>query len=158
MLRPFEKKSIGRKIHVLFRLSMSHVRLEMEKLGIDAGGFGFLGTLFLQDGLSQDELSNKLRVNKSYTARALVKLEKKGLIKRCQDPKEHRIKRVYLAEKAFEIEPQFVEILKSWHDVMTQGIADDQLKIVRESLEQMIFNAESFLGLPKDKNKENKKP
>ncbi len=80
MYEDFIEKAIGRRVSILFRLSMSHIRREMKKLGFGAGDYPFLAILFFKEGLSQDELSRQMRVDKSYTARALVKLEKMGMI------------------------------------------------------------------------------
>jgi len=149
MFKSFEKKFIGRKIHILFRLSMAHVRAEMKKLGFGAGDYGFLVILFLDEGLSQEELSRKMRVDKSYTARALAKLEKAGMVERRPDPEEYRIKRVFLGRKAREIEPQFFQILKTWHKVLVKDIESDHLAQLQTGLEHMIKNAEAWLGLLK---------
>ena len=78
---------MGRRINLLFRLTMSYLRLEMKKLGIGAGDYTFLIILFFLPGLSQDELSRLLHVDKSYTARSVARLEKMGLVERKPDRK-----------------------------------------------------------------------
>lgn len=145
MFKQLAQKSINRKFHILSKLSMQYVRQEMKKLGYDSGGYEFIAILFTQDGLSQDALSNRLRVNKSYTTRALAKLEKEHLIERKQDPDNHKIKRVFLGKKALELESRFYRILKSWHHVVTDNIDPEELERTHKTLEQMILNAESFL-------------
>ena len=76
MYAEFEKMVMGKRINILFRLSMMHIRNEMKKLGFGAGDYPFIALLFFNEGLSQDELSRQMRVDKSYTARALAKIEK----------------------------------------------------------------------------------
>lgn len=100
MYEGFADASMGRRIDLLFRLSMMHIRNEMKQLGFGAGDYPFIAMLFLNEGLSQDELSRQMRVDKSYTARALAKLEKSGMMERRPDPYEHRIKRVFLGQEA----------------------------------------------------------
>ncbi len=147
MLKSFVEKSVGRRIHILYRLSMMNVRDEMKKLGLGAGDYSFLVLLFVQDGLSQDEISKQMRVDKSYTARAIAKLEKAGMVERRPDPNEHRIRRVFLGEKACEIEPQFVEMLQQWHGTLIEGIDPDEFSILCKVLDQMKENAEACLEL-----------
>jgi len=147
MLKSFIKKSVGRRIHILYRLTMMNVRNEMKKLGFGAGDYGFLAMLFIQDGLSQDEISKQMRVDKSYTARAIAKLEKAGMVERSSDPNEHRIRRVFLGEKAFEIETEFVDMVQQWHRILVEGVDPDDLSTLCKVLDQMKVNAETHLTL-----------
>ncbi len=149
MLKSFVEKSVGKRIHLLYRLTMMNIRNEMKKLGFGAGDYGFLAMLYIQDGLSQDEISRLMRVDKSYTARAIAKLEKSGMVVRRPDPDEHRIRRVFLGEKAFEIEPQFIGALKKWHETLIKGVDPNELDIVIRVLDQMQENAEDHLELEK---------
>ena len=147
MLKSFVEKSVVKRIHILYRLSMMNVRNEIKKLGFGPGDYGFLAMLFIQDGLSQDEISKQMRVDKSYTARAIAKLEKAGMVERRPDPNEHRIRRVFLDEKAFEIEPQFVDMLQQWHSTLIEGVNPEELSILCKVLDQMKVNAEAHLEL-----------
>jgi DNA-binding MarR family transcriptional regulator len=147
MSEKFIEESMGKRIHILFRLSMMNARNEMKKLGFGAGDYAFLAVLFLDDGLSQDELSRRMRVDKSYTARALAKLEKTGMVERRPDPEEHRIKRVFLGKKAHDNKLNFLKIVQGWHKILVKDIDGGDLNTVRSVMDKMIANAEAFLGL-----------
>ncbi len=149
MLKSFAEKSVDKRIHLLYRLTMMNIRKEMKKLGFGAGDYGFLAMLFIQDGMSQDEISNFMRVDKSNTTRAITKLEKSGIVERRPDPEEHRIRRVFLGEKAFEIKPQFIAAIKQWHNALIKNVDPDELGIVIRVLDQMQKNAEDQLNLEK---------
>ena len=147
MYKSFAEKSVGKRIHILFRLSMINFRNEMKKLGFGAGDYAFLAALFMEEGLSQDELSRRMRVDKSYTARAIAKLEKIGMVERRSDPEEYRIKRVFLGKKALENKSDFFNIVKNWHTVLAKDIDNDHLEMICAGMDNMITNAETFLGL-----------
>lgn len=147
MYEEFAKASVGRRVNTLFRLSMMNFRIEMKKLGFGAGDYVFIALVFLNEGLSQDELSRQMRVDKSYTARALAKLEKAGMVKRRSDPDEHRIKRVFIGQNAREIETPFFDMLQNWHNALIKDIDEEDQDIIRDGMDQMIRNAETFLGL-----------
>ena len=147
MYKKFAEDSVGKRIHILFRLSMMNVRAEMKRLGFGAGDYAFLVALFLDEGLSQDELSRRMRVDKSYTARALAKLEKAGMVERRPDPEKHRIKRVFLGKKALDNKLNFFNILQDWHKTLVKDIDKDDLDIIRTGIDKMITNAETFLDL-----------
>jgi DNA-binding MarR family transcriptional regulator len=155
MFKKFAAQSVGRRINILFRLSMMHLRREMKKMGVGAGDYAILFILYIQDGLSQDELSKRMRVDKSHTARAVANLEKMDLVKRRQDPHEHRIKRVFLGKRAREMEFDFFDLAKNWHETLVKDIDPDNLLIIREGMDQMMKNAETSLFLTDLENKNN---
>ncbi len=147
----FVEQAMGRRINLLFRISLRYLRGEMKKLGIGSGDYAFLIILFFRPGSSQDELSGLMHVDKSYTARALARLEKMGLVERKADPDEHRIKRVFLTQQSLDMEDVFFGILKNWHDVLINDIDPDHLKIIRDGLDKMMENASvSLYGRPPD--------
>ncbi|MCP4023159.1 MAG: winged helix-turn-helix transcriptional regulator [Desulfobacteraceae bacterium] len=147
MYKEFAQVSLGRRIHLLFRLSMTHLRQEIGEIGFGAGDYVFLAHLFVQDGISQDELSQRMRVDKSYTARVLAKLEKEGFVKRRPDPSAYRVKQVFLGPKAHEIETIFFNILENWNTTLSKDIPEDRLEELRDDLDTLIKNAEESLGL-----------
>ena len=145
MFNEFKEKTIGRRISILFRLCMGHLRREMKALGFGAGDYAFLAAVFAHPGLSQDELSREVRVDKSYTARALARLEKLDLIQRLPDPEHHRVKRVYPTPRGREIEEEFFQILLGVHGTLTQDMDEGQVQRIRNDLDQMIHNMEMAL-------------
>ena len=143
----FANESMGRRVTILFRLTMSYIRGEMKKMGCGAGDYPFLALLFIKEGASQDELSRMMRVDKSYTARAIARLEKIGMVERRSDPVEHRVKRVFLSVKSKQKEAQFFDMLKNWHQTLTKDIDPAEQEVIRQGLDRMIVNAEQHLGL-----------
>lgn len=146
MFLSFADESVGRRINILFRLSMRHIRGEMKKRGVGTGDYAFMAMLFVKDGVSQDELSRQMQVDKSYTARAVAKLEKMGLVRRRPDPDEHRMKRVFLTPKARDMEGDFFDVLKGWHDILVRDIDGRALEILLDGMDKMIENARISTG------------
>ncbi|MBU0973321.1 MAG: MarR family transcriptional regulator [Proteobacteria bacterium] len=157
MFKTFALESMGRRINLLFRLTMMYARNASKTMGVGAGDYAILFILYMEDGLSQDELSKRMRVNKSYTARAVAQLEKMGMVKRETDPHEHRIKRVFLGDNGRELQADFIGGAKNWHDILVKDIAPEDLAIIRAGLDKMLANAESALGLTDIGNDFNRK-
>lgn len=146
MFASFAPESVGRRINILFRMSMRHLRQEMKDLDVGTSDYAFLAMLFVKDGQSQDELSRNMQVDKSYTARAVAKLEKSDMVRRLPDPHEHRIKRVFLTEKAWDKEKDFFRVLQDWHNILIRNIDPDTLRIILAGMDQMIENGQASLG------------
>lgn len=75
MTLPMDTDAITPLICQISRWSMRFVGREMSRLGFGPGQFFFLAELFRADGLSQDELSRRVGVDKSNTSRVLARLE-----------------------------------------------------------------------------------
>ena len=146
MYDQFANEAMGKRINFLFRLSMRHIRGEMKKIGVGPSDYSFLFILFFREGLSQDEMSKAMYVDKSYTARAIARLEKMGLVERRPDPEEYRVKRIFLKEKARGMEDDIFSVLINWQNVLVKDIDPEDVEIIRNGLDKMLENARSALG------------
>ena len=70
-------------------------------------------------GLTQDELSARLFVNKSTVTRQVSQMIQNGYIIRHCDPEDRRAKLLYPSEKAREIYPRIMEYLENWNESLT---------------------------------------
>lgn len=130
-------------ICLISRLSTRYFGREMNRLGFGPGQFFFLSELYCEEGLSQDELSRRVGVDKSNTSRALTKLESYGLIRRESDLENHRVKRVYLEVKAREIKNEFIKIQEKWNSILVAGLSKKYEKRLMTDLKDMANNAKA---------------
>lgn len=93
--------------------------------------------LMYEDGITQDELTNRINVDKSATARAVKSLEEKGFLKREIDYKDRRSKRLYLTEEAREKYKPLVYELQQYNIRLTHGWTEEQYDLVYDSLEMI---------------------
>jgi DNA-binding MarR family transcriptional regulator len=128
------------------RLSMRHMGMQIGRLGFGAGHLFLLNELYEEEGLSQDELSRRVGVDKSNTSRALARLEKSGLIERRGDPEDHKVKKVFLKPEAHRIRNQFKAIQKLWNGELMRGFSREEQKVLFESLRKIADNAEAALN------------
>jgi DNA-binding MarR family transcriptional regulator len=132
-------------ICMISRLSALFVGREMSRLGFGPGQFFFLTALFGEEGLSQDELSRRVGVDKSNTSRALAKLEEYRLIRRKSDPRNHRIKKVYLEPGALKIRREFKKIQNRWNEELLSGFSEEEKRVLLSAVKKMADNAEAVL-------------
>ena len=125
------------------RLSTRFVGGEMSRMGFGPGQFFLLSELYAEEGLSQDELSQRVGVDKSNTSRALAKLEKFGLIHRKSDPKNHKVKKVYLRQKALEVRNEFRKVQQGWNAKLLKGFTKKEKTALIASLTKIADNAEA---------------
>ena len=92
-------------------------------------------------GVTQDELAELIFVNKSNVARQLATLEKKGYVLRTPSPTDKRKLLVYPTEKAKEIYPKVVDVLKDWNEIIMHDLSKNEKAIVGKALENMMSHA-----------------
>ncbi len=95
--------------------------------------------------MSQENLAQKLHLNKSNVARQISLLEEKGYVYRQVDEKDKRILRVYPTQKAFLILPKIKEVLHSFHDILLEELTVEEAETLTLLLERIQNKAENVL-------------
>lgn len=134
------------------RLSALYVGREMSRLGFGPAQFFILSELYMEDGISQNELSRRVVTDKSNTSRALTKLEQYGLIRRQIDPDHHKVKRVYLEPKAVEIEHVFNDIRQLWNSELLSNFSKKETQALLSGIKKTAANAEAYFFAHQPKN------
>jgi DNA-binding MarR family transcriptional regulator len=149
------KESMIRIITVLFRKSQSCLSVLLSKYNLTAAEQPFFAALQKCDGITQDELSSLISVDKSATARTVKSLEEKGYVTRIQGEQDKRQNRVFLTEAARECWPEVQRELMRFNELLTQNINADNLGIVYTALKQIEKNA-IYLSANNDNTAEQK--
>ena len=84
----------GKYISILHRQANVFYSKEFNKFGIGSGQYMFMIHLYRNDGISQEELSDIINIDKGTTAKAIKKLEELGYIERIKDSEDKRINRI----------------------------------------------------------------
>lgn len=126
---------------LLKNLFFSH---ELSETELTASELLYLAQLYTKDGLTQEEMSGDLSVDKAATTRTIQAMEKKGLVRREVDSVDKRAKKVYLTEKAYEYETRIREIQKKWVDFITQDMTKDEADKFAGQLKQMAARAKEI--------------
>lgn len=135
--------SIGRYISTLYRYGQSHIAKRLEFLNIGSG-YSFLMTLYRQGGISQEALSNYLKMDKGTTAKAIKKLEDEGYLVREIDVKDRRAYNVFLTPRGFDVIPKIQDAIKDWEKIITTGFSEEESHSVEQILAKMAENAAKF--------------
>lgn len=133
--------SIGRWISILYRYRLNYLGKRLEPYNIGSGQHLFLMVLSKNNGISQEELSNFLKIDKATTAKAIKKLEEEGYVTRHIDDIDKRAYRVFLTDKAWDVMPVIDEAVKDWEELITGGFSENERVLVEELLGKMARNA-----------------
>jgi DNA-binding MarR family transcriptional regulator len=140
-----DENSIGKWISILNRHCHAYIAKRLKEYNIGSGQYVFIITLYKNNGISQDKLSELLNIDKGTTARAIKKLEEEGYVRREDDPADKRAYKLYATEKAFAIKPVICEVLKDANKILSKGFTDEDKAIARRLLEKMSKNAVQYM-------------
>ena len=107
---------------------------ELAPLGLKACHASYLSTVCRFPGITQDQLSKKIFINKSNVARQLAILEEDGFVERKPSPDDKRAIQVYPTQKALDVLPKIREIFQTWESLVAQDLTEEE----RETLVRML--------------------
>lgn len=144
MLHNFDSDSdshIGRWISCVYRAAHVFLDRTMEKYGIGSGQIYFMRVLMFKEGMSQNELSEILNIDKATTARAIKKLSQKGYVKREIDPIDCRGYRLFLTAQGREIGEELKQIMKYLEELFTKGFSEQEKQMLSSLLKRVAENS-----------------
>jgi len=105
--------------------------------GITRGQWYFLRVLWIEDGLSQRELSGRVGMMEPTTVIALRSMEKAGLIRRTRSAEDKRVTNVWLTAKAKRLRAQMLLLARDINEIAGQGISREEFDIFRRIITRM---------------------
>ncbi len=137
------EKSVGRLVSILYRKNQVYLNGVLKPLGITAAEVPVLTFLFRNDGVSQEQLSSFLVIDKASITRALQTLAAKGYVRKERDPADRRSNRVFLTAQATEREERIYALLRQWTAMLTEGLDRQAVGTMFDVLERMADRAET---------------
>jgi DNA-binding MarR family transcriptional regulator len=113
----------------------------MQKYGLGSGHFFFLRVLMSKEGISQNELSDILGVDKATTAKAMSKLTEAGYVKREIDSLDTRVYKLFLTDNGKKIGQKLRKLGSELEEILTEGFSGDEKQQLLSLLERAATNA-----------------
>lgn len=130
---------VGRVLTRLARKCQIAVGNALQQYNLTAAEEPFLMAVLNNEGLSQEELTAYVGVDKAAASRTVRSLEEKGFLTRVQDPEDKRQNRVYPTDKAREIGPLVRKELYKINLALTADLTreeDDQVYALLMRIEE----------------------
>ena len=97
-------------------------------------------------GLTQEEISREVCLDKSNTSRTLSSLEESGYIRREVNPENRREMRIYPTEKLESVIGEVRQVSKTWNELLTEGIAPEDVDTFYSVLLKMESRAREIVS------------
>lgn len=132
---------LGRSIFILYRRSQVFLARELGGLGLGTSTYSPLLILYGQGGLSQEDLAQRVGVDKAAMKRSVDSLVETGYVRRVKDAKDGRAWIIRLTPKAQRMRPRVEAILQSWEDLICAGLEASTVETLKPLLAVMAENA-----------------
>ncbi|MEV4359315.1 MarR family winged helix-turn-helix transcriptional regulator [Nonomuraea sp. NPDC051941] len=136
------QSSLGYQINHLARLLGNGLRVNIADTGVTPGQFAQLLALFEEDGLTQQELCERVRIDQSTMAHTLKRMQRDGLVVRTADPQDRRRSHYRLTERARQIQPELTRGAREANARALRGIDQEEFDAFMRTLDRMIANLE----------------
>lgn len=134
------ENSIGYLSRVVFRTFSRVLERRTLEHGVSAGQWRFLRQLWLEDGITQRELSQRVGMREPTTVIALRSLEACGFIQRKKRPDDRRKTYIYLTPNAKALEEKLNPINAEIHEIATVGLSENEIETLRALLMRVHAN------------------
>lgn len=118
---------------------------KLPAMGLKACHASYLTEICAEPGISQDQLAQRICINKSNVARQVVILEEDGFVQRVPCTVDKRIMRLYPTEKTIALLPQINEVLSAWERYLTEDLSGEEEELLGALLARVKAKATLWL-------------
>lgn len=149
MIKYVYQNSIGFVINRIGKSLINVIDQELRrKFGITFGQWKVLIIIANSDqNITQKDIADKLALEGPTLIPILDKLEKDGFVIRKNDPKDRRINRIYLTERADGFLNDTIECVTQIKKVCLNDLSENDILITKNTLEKMWHNLQDTFGI-----------
>lgn len=137
-------KRFTRFINLISRCGLQYREVELQEIGLNAANHMYIFCVCRQPGVSQEQLSKMLHINKSNVARSLKNLEESGFIYKEINTNDKRNYCIYPTNKAKESLPFLVEKIEKWNQFISRGLSENEIDTLYSLLKKVALNASEY--------------
>lgn len=126
-----------RSTHLTFA---KYLRNRLQPHKVTPGQWFFLRALWEEEGLSQRELSRRVRTTEPTTVSALRLLERNGLIRRVRNARDRRTINIFLTPKGKALKDTLIPGVLELNRIATEGLTREEVQEAFRLLNKMREN------------------
>lgn len=134
----------GRWFGSLYRKTQTYMKESFKTLGLGFSDSIVLVTVCIHEGISQDEISSRLAIDKAVTAKSVKNLESKGLITREVNSANQRIKKVFPTSAGLATKARIDDSVEVWNRAIMKDLSKEELEYIFPALRKIAHTATSI--------------
>ena len=132
--------SSGYLVRDAHRAFQYELEKRIARYGITKGHWYFLRVLWIEDGLSQRELSERVGMMEPTTVIALRGMEQAGLIERSRSREDRRKAHVWLTPKAKRLRAKLLPVARGIVEDAERGVSEADIRVFRRVIARLRKN------------------
>ena len=120
---------------LMVRVAKAHrglVGAALKEMNLHIGQEKLLMELWKEDGLTQTELAERLRIEPPTLTKMLGRLEKTELLEKRKDADDARICRIFLTDKGYSLQEPFTKLWLDLEEIVLANLSlEEQLLLLR---------------------------
>lgn len=132
--------TIGYRINLLARLMAQALKTHTMAEGVLPGQYPLLAELWAEDGLTQKQLVERVRIEQSTIAHTLKRMERDGLLDRRPCPTDGRLVRHWLTPRGRAVQSIVLTGIASVNERAIDQLTETAVAQVVDTLDVMIEN------------------
>ena len=142
-----------RETNIISRCESIYRQDKFKKDGLMACHQSYILAICHHPGMTQEQLSKHICINKSGVTRHLAFLEEKGYVERRPDMNDKRAVCVYPTQKMLDIYPEVKAVATEWNTYLTENIPPEELDCFFSVLDKIADRAQKYLYEKEDSDK-----
>ena len=138
--------SITRHMNIVSRCAGLYRAERLKDSDLGQNHHRYIFCICRHPGISQEELSRRVYINKSNVTRHLTYLESKGYVERRQSEEDKRVTLVFPTEKAYDALPLLREIVHEWNEMLTEEFTPEEKELFASLIERAAKKASDLIG------------
>lgn len=134
----------GKWISRIYRGFITFIKTSITQPGIGYGQISILKYLQVEEGISQDQLSRKIGIDRTTLNRTIKPLIKHGYLKQDPNPNDKRANVITFTLKGRQTMPEVQKILDKWNTTLLHGFSEEEKKQFLNGLKRAAENAHNF--------------
>ncbi|MBF4692128.1 MarR family winged helix-turn-helix transcriptional regulator [Fusibacter ferrireducens] len=135
-----KNRKILRNIHTASRSILYIRNISFSKYGLQRGQHTFLTRIVENPGITQEDISLLLRIDRTTTAKAVKKIEAKGLIIRKKSTTDRRAWCLYPTEALMAIYSDIDNEIVTLSEKCTENFSTSEIDMLNDLLEKYMTN------------------
>ncbi len=124
----------------MYRVFAKEIASELAPYGLVASQWSVLRALWVEDGLSQVDLAERMRIEKASLTTTLEAMDKQGLIRRERNSDDRRKVNIYLTAASQRLKGDLLPFVGKINRKATRGMSTAEVEMLRDLLCRVISN------------------
>lgn len=134
-------ETLMKYINTISRCAILYRNDKLESEGLNGYQHTYIVKICNNPGISQEQLTKIIYVNKSNVARQLALLEQNGFITRKTCEKDKRSMLIFPTQKAYDIYPKVKSFINEWNSYLTEDFSEEERILLLSMLNHVMDKA-----------------